>query len=218
MALNFPTSPALNDEYTFDSKTWVWNGTAWALKVAQAADLLAMVKTVDGAGSGLDADLLDGKHASEFLDSSAIGVSVQPYDTDLTAWASKTAPTGTVVGATDEQTLTNKNIQERVVSYTDATSVTIVADTTDIAKQTNTQVAGTLTVGAPTGTPFDGQKLMLRLQSTNVQTFVWNAIFTGSTDLPLPTATSGSSKYDYIGFMYNSTAAKWQIIAKNFGF
>ena len=35
-----------------------------AIKTAE--DLLASIKTVDGAGCGLDADLLDGKHASEF--------------------------------------------------------------------------------------------------------------------------------------------------------
>ena len=35
---------------------------------AQAAQLLARLKGVDGHGSGLDADLLDGKHAGEFFD------------------------------------------------------------------------------------------------------------------------------------------------------
>ena len=29
MALDFPTSPSLNDSYTFNDKTWVWDGTAW---------------------------------------------------------------------------------------------------------------------------------------------------------------------------------------------
>ena len=33
-----------------------------------ATDVLDKLKTVDGAGSGLDADLLDGKHASSFLE------------------------------------------------------------------------------------------------------------------------------------------------------
>lgn len=160
-----------------------------------------------------------GNHASAgYLSSSAIGVSIQAYDADLTTWAGKTAPTGVVVGDTDTQTLTNKKIEERVVAASDATSITINADTTDLATQANTQAAGTLTINAPTGTPVNGQKLMLRLQSTNVQTFSWNAIFAGSTDLVLPTASSGSSKYDYVGFIYNSTASKWQIIAKNFGF
>ena len=155
---------------------------------------------------------------TDYLAPAAIGTTVQAYDADLTTWAGKTAPTGVVVGDTDTQTLTNKKIEERVVAASDATSITINADTTDLATQANTQAAGTLTINAPTGTPVNGQKLMLRLQSTNVQTFSWNAIFAGSTDLVLPTASSGSSKYDYVGFIYNSTASKWQIIAKNFGF
>lgn len=134
------------------------------------------------------------------------------------AFTSKTNPTGAFIGDTDTQTLTNKTITPRVVSIADATSVTINADTTDIATQANTQAVGTLTINAPTGTPVNGQKIIFRLQSTNVQTFSWNAIFAGSTDLSLPTASTGTSKYDYMGFIYNSTATKWQILAKNFGF
>ena len=124
----------------------------------------------------------------------------------------------TVATLTGSQTLTDKNIQARVVAIADGTSITINADTTDIATQANTQSAGTLTVNAPTGTPFNGQKLILRLLSSNVQTFSWDSVFQGSTDVTLPTASSGSSKYDYTGFIYNSTATKWQLVAKNFGF
>jgi hypothetical protein len=125
--------------------------------------------------------------------------------------------TGATVSVTGN-IITGGGIVSRVVSIADATSVTINADTTDLATQTNTQVAGTLTVNAPTGTLANGQKLMFRLQSSNVQTFSWNAVFAGSTDLSLPTTSSGSSKYDYVGFIYNSTATKWQLLAKNFGF
>lgn len=106
----------------------------------------------------------------------------------------------------------------RTATIATGTSITMNSDTTDIAIQVNTQVAGTLTINAPTGTPVDGQKLMLRLQATNAQTFSFNAIFAGSTDLPLPITSSSGSKYDYLGFMYNSAATKWQLIAKNFGF
>ena len=123
-----------------------------------------------------------------------------------------------IVTYSGTETLTNKDIVERVVSIADGTSITINADTTDIATQANTQTAGTLTINAPTGTPVNGQKIVLRLQSTNVQTFSWNAIFAGSVDLPLPTASTGSSDYDYLGFIYNSTASKWQLLAKVFGF
>jgi len=106
----------------------------------------------------------------------------------------------------------------RVTVITDATSITVNADTTDIATQANTQAAGTLTINAPTGTPTGGQKFIIRIRSTNVQTFSWNAVFQGSTDIGLPTASSGGGLYDYVGFIYNSTSAKWQMIAKVFGF
>jgi hypothetical protein len=123
-----------------------------------------------------------------------------------------------IVTYTGTETLSNKTIQSRVVSIADATSITINADTTDMATQANTQALGTLTINAPTGTLANGQKLMLRLTSTNVQTFSWNAVFRGSTDLTLPTASSGAGKEDYLGFIYDSSSVKWDLIAKNFGF
>lgn len=108
--------------------------------------------------------------------------------------------------------------KRRAVTIADGTSITIDADSTDLASQANTQSAGTLTINAPTGTPVNGQQLLLRLTCTNAQTFSWNAIFRGSTDQALPTATSGGGKEDYLGFIYNSTDSKWDLIAKNFGF
>ena len=32
MPLDYPSSPALNEEYTFNGKTWRWDGTAWLVK------------------------------------------------------------------------------------------------------------------------------------------------------------------------------------------
>lgn len=110
------------------------------------------------------------------------------------------------------------SITSRVVVIADATSITVNADTTDVATQANTQAVGTLTINAPTGTPVNGQKFILRLRSTNVQTFSWNAIFQGSTDISLPISSSGATLHDYVGFIYNSTTSKWQMIAKVFGF
>jgi hypothetical protein len=124
----------------------------------------------------------------------------------------------TVATLSGSQTLTNKILQSRVSTIASATSITMNADTTDVAIMNNTAAAGTFTINAPTGTPFNGQKLMFRLTSTNIQTFSWDAIFDGSTDAALPTASSGSNLTDYMGFFYNSTTSKWELVAKNFGF
>ena len=115
-------------------------------------------------------------------------------------------------------TLVGPIIQPRVALVADATSISPNADTTDIVTQANGQAAGTLTINAPSGTLFNGQKLIIRISSTAVQTFSWNGIYQGSTDLALPTASSGASKYDMVGFIWNSTNNKWQLVAKVFGF
>ena len=78
--------------------------------------------------------------------------------------------------------------------------------------------AGTVVINAPTGTPVNGQKLLFRMQATSANSLTWNAIFAGAATLTLPTAATGTSKYDYMGFIYNSTASKWQLVAKVQGF
>lgn len=115
-------------------------------------------------------------------------------------------------------TITISNIGSRLVYLADATSITVNTDTTDVAQQNNTQAVGTLTVNAPTGTITDSEKFILRINSANVQTFSWNVVFAGSTDGSLPATTTGSSKTDYMGFMYMNVDSKWHMIAKNFGF
>jgi hypothetical protein len=199
---------------TFPSVNAALAGLAIAQTWTAAQTFRAANAVRSEAASTQDAVVLAGRAGG----TSSYAVTLTP--TTLSANRTMTLPDAdlTVVGTDTTQTLSNKNVQSRVVAIADGTSITINADTTDIATQANTQSAGTLTVNAPTGTPFNGQKLMLRLRSSSVQTFSWNAIFQGSTDVALPSASTGSSKYDYMGFIYNSTAAKWQLAAKNFGF
>ena len=173
-----------------------------------------------GTGLVTISDGTDFNKGIRFRSSGSAASAVTLLDAVATAGRVVTLPdaTTTLVGRDTTDTLTNKNLLSRVVVIADATSITVNADTTDIATQANTQAVGTLTINAPTGTAVNGQKFILRLTSTNVQTFSFNAVFGGSTDLTLPTVSSGGGLTDYLGFIYNSTSAKWQMIAKVFGF
>ena len=49
-----------------------------------AAEILTEIKTVDGIGSGLDADLLDGQHASEIISAATSGAAANVFDSVIT--------------------------------------------------------------------------------------------------------------------------------------
>jgi hypothetical protein len=82
--------------------------------------------------------------------------------------------------------------------------------------------SGAITIANPTAnTPQDGQKLMIRIVTASSYTLSFGTSFSFSTDLPLPSPTSGGGLYDYLGFVWNSAAnsgvGRWQVIAKMFG-
>jgi hypothetical protein len=122
------------------------------------------------------------------------------------------APSSTTVTLTGTETLTNKRITKRTVSITDSATPTPNSDTTDIYLVT--ALAQTATFGAPTGTPTEGQQLIIRIKdNATARTLAWNAIYRASSDLALPTTTI-VSKTVYLGFMYNSTDSKWDLLSR----
>lgn len=131
--------------------------------------------------------------------------------TAATAGTDYLSPTGT-------ETMSNKTITRRVVAASDATSVTPNTDSADMTTQANTQSVGTLTINADGGTPVSGRAWIFRIKSTNVQTYSWNAQYRGSTDTALPTTSTGGSKTDYIGFIYNSADSKYDCVAVSAGY
>ncbi len=127
------------------------------------------------------------------------------------------AASDTLVGKATTDTLTNKRVTPRVVTASDATSITPNSDNADYTQQTNTQSGGTLTINADGGTPTNGQSWTLIIKSTNVQTYSWNSVFVGGTNA-LPTASTGSSKIDYVKFIYSTINSKWNYVASANGF
>jgi hypothetical protein len=63
-----------------------------------------------------------------------------------------------------------------------------------------------------TGTPTDGQKLMIRIKGTAARAIAWGASFVSSGVAVLPTTTVTTNTH-LVGFMYDSVAAKWVCVA-----
>lgn len=106
-----------------------------------ASEILASLVTVDGTGSGLDADLLDGQHASAFATLAAVAAGYQPIDSDLTAIA---ALTTTTYGRALLTLANQAALVSAVGSATDTTSGVIeLATTSEVTTGTDTVRAAT---------------------------------------------------------------------------
>jgi len=127
-----------------------------------------------------------------------------------------TTPTNTttsVVTIDGTQTLTNKRINPRVVSaasYTTDTGTSLDVSTTDLF--VITAQAGALKFNNPSGTPVQGQKLMIRIKDDGTaRALTYDTQFRALGNA-LP-STTVLSKTLYLGFIYNSTDTKWDLVA-----
>ena len=106
------------------------------------------------------------------------------------------------------QTLTNKRVTPRVGSTTSSATPTINTDNVDIYKLTAQTVDITSFTTNLTGTPTDGQVLIIQITGTAARTITWGASFEAST-VALPTTTVTTAMLA-VGFIYNSVTSKWR--------
>lgn len=105
----------------------------------------------------------------------------------------------------------------RVQTAATGASVTPAADSYDAVRQANTEAAGTLTIGAPTGTPVDYQRLRITLYTQSAQVLAWNAIYQSTVDASLPGAAFAAGEITML-FEYHAAKAgaawnKWDLLA-----
>lgn len=129
------------------------------------------------------------------------------------AMTAVTAPSGAVVGTSDTQTLTAKRVSPRVATLTvSSATYTPAGDTTDLALIASP--TADFTVAAPTGTPVDGQKLMLRITSSGTgRTPTWNSAYLSSGIATLPASALPASKTVTLGFTWDASPSKWVLLA-----
>jgi hypothetical protein len=129
------------------------------------------------------------------------------------AFTAVTAPSGTIVGTSDTQTLTNKRSTARVGSTTSSATPAINTDSFDIYNITALAANITSMTTSLSGTPNDGDKLIVRIKDNGTgRTIAWGASFASSGVATL-LATTVAGKQHTVGLIYSSGAAAWICLA-----
>ena len=93
------------------------------------------------------------------------------------------------------------------------TNLTINGDTTDVYKAEG--LTGAITLLQPSGTPVDGQKLMIRLEDNGTARAITWTTTAGAfreVGITLPLTTT-ASKVTYVGCVRNATDGFWDAVA-----
>lgn len=109
------------------------------------------------------------------------------------------------------RTLTNARITKRVGTTASSGSLTIDSDSYDM--YTVTALAAAIIMNNPTGTPTEGQPLLMRFKDNGTaRAFTWSGSQWRAMGVTLPTTTV-ISKTLYVGTVWNAADSKWDVIA-----
>lgn len=150
------------------------------------------------------------------INTSVSGTAILDEDNMVSNSAVKLATQQSIKAYVDSGTvtMTNKRITPRIItatSYTTDTGTSLNIDNCD--EFDVTAQAGALKLNNPSGTPVNGQKLIVRIKDNGTaRALTYDTQFRASSDLALP-STTVSGKILYLGFIYDSTDSKWTLLA-----
>jgi len=119
---------------------------------------------------------------------------------------------GTNITRTLAENAFNRALLRATVFSTATVGATLTINTNVIGTVAITAQDSDFTIALPTGSPKEGQKLMIRIKDDGTgRSITYNAIFR-AIGITLPTRTI-ASKVLYLGCMFNSAETKWDVIA-----
>jgi len=172
-----------------------------------ASEILTSIKTVDGAGSGLDADLLDGQEATAFAAASHTHTAsnITDFDTEVSNNTAVTANTAKVTNATHTGDVTG------------ATALTLSDGVVTAAKVSSTDtelnyVNSGVGIGTLNESGYDLTATKVKLKGTATQLFFEDTDETGT---PTEIALSLNSKALRFGFQDAPSTQAFAVFGRN---